>query len=173
MQRLRDKVAAALQIEPGAAERRHAAAPWRYNVISAVQDRCNDPDRELRAWLQHGAPMGIRVPIAAGGLFPPSAVEAEISPETVFEETFLGNRPSFAEDSADSPGLAVIQGHLDAGFGHLFSDLASAEAHFSHKVAPAPLGTISKSKPDGTMKHRVIMDLKMNRVNEATATPER
>ena len=35
------------------------------------------------------------------------------------------------------------------------------------------MGLISKEKPDGTMKHRVIMDLRRNRVNEACALRER
>ena len=69
--------------------------------------------------------------------------------------------------------MAVIQGHLDAGFGEVFVDRAAAERHFGERVAPAPLGCITKQKPDGSLKHRVIMDLKANAVNRATALPER
>ena len=170
---LRAKVAEAFELSPGAAEQSHPAAPWRYNLVAAVQDAAQDPDLELRAWLRDGAPMGIRVPIVAGGLFPLKPVDAEISPEQIFEEAFLGNHPSFAAAGDAAPGFGVIQGHLDAGFGELFRDRAAAERHFGERVAPAPLGCISKPKADGSMKHRVIMDLKANAVNLATAVPER
>ena len=135
---LRGRVAARLGVTAAAAELTHKAAPCKYNIVAAVQDACADPDVELRRWLADGAPMGITEPIVPGGLFPRQPIDAEISPEEVFEERFAGNHPSFAAAGADGPGLDVIRGHLNAGFGELFEDRAAAERHFGHRIAPAP-----------------------------------
>ena len=35
------------------------------------------------------------------------------------------------------------------------------------------MGNISKTKPDGSIKHRLIQDLKRNHVNKAVVLPER
>jgi hypothetical protein len=59
------------------------------------------------------------------------------------------------------------------GFGVLFSSREAAEAHLGDKVHPAPLGNISKEKPDGKTKHRLIQDLRMNSVNAAVTLRER
>ena len=170
---LRRRVAQALGVPPDRADDTHPAAPWRFRLVAAVQDAAQDPDAALREWLSEGAPMGIKVPIAPGGLFPLKTTAAEIDPEDVFMEDFAGNHPSFGAAGTEAPGLAVVQGHLDAGFGELFANRAAAEHHFGEQVAPAPLGCITKQKPDGSLKHRVIMDLKANSVNRATALPER
>ena len=45
--------------------------------------------------------------------------------------------------------------------------------HLGGSVHPAPLGTISKAKPDGSLKHRVIQDLRANHVNQAVTLTER
>ena len=49
---------------------------------------------------------------------------------------------------------------------------AAAEA-LGGQVYPAPLGTISKMREDGSSKHRLIQDLRANDVNRAVALPER
>ena len=41
------------------------------------------------------------------------------------------------------------------------------------RVHPAPLGNISKAKDDGSIKHRLIQDLRANSVNEAVRLQER
>ncbi len=83
VQRVRAAVAAAVGLRPAAAELHHSAAPWRYRLIGAVQDLSEDPDTEFGQWLQHGAPMGIKVPIAP--------VDTEITSESIFDEGFAGN----------------------------------------------------------------------------------
>ena len=55
----RAKVAKALLISKRAAESKHYAGKWRYNIVGAVQGKCKDPDKPLRSWLKRGAPMGI------------------------------------------------------------------------------------------------------------------
>ena len=59
------------------------------------------------------------------------------------------------------------------GFGLLFATRTDIENFLQSKVAPAPLGCITKAKPDGTLKHRVIQDQRRSGVNAAVVLPER
>jgi len=97
------------------------------------------------------------------------------SPESVLAEPPVPNHGSFGERAGQArpPGHEVIQAQVSEGFGYLFEDQAAAEAHLGSRVTAAPLGTISKVKDDGSTKHRVIMDLRANSVNDAVALPER
>ena len=40
-------------------DKHHAASNWRFELVRAVQEQCNDPDTDLPRWLEHGFPMGI------------------------------------------------------------------------------------------------------------------
>ena len=66
----RKNVAHALNISAAAAERKHYAGKWGYNIVEAVQIKSDDPDVSLPNCLKHGAPTGILEPITPGNLFP-------------------------------------------------------------------------------------------------------
>ena len=119
--------------------------------------------------------MGIRQPILPGGHFPLLDSPAVLSPDVVLNLPPRRNHPSFCDlqGLAAPPGHSVVQGHVQQGFGLLFRDRAAAVKYFEGPVTPAPLGCISKAKDDGSVKHRVILDLKANQVNLACTTPER
>ena len=55
----------------------------------------------------------------------------------------------------------------------MFRDQAHAEEVMGCSVFPAPLGNVTKLKSDGTLKHRLIQDLKANSVNKAVSLTER
>jgi len=176
IRKLRLAVGKVLGLDRKQADAHHPSSPWRYNMVSAVQSLVNDPDRAIATWLEEGAPMGIKRPIDSGhGCFPPYLSSATRSPKDVLDEPQVENHKSFRDrgDFDEPPGHGVIQGHLEQGFGLLFRTKAEAEQHIRSKIAAAPLGCVSKRKEDGTFKHRVILDLKMNAVNTAVTTPER
>ena len=127
-------------------------------------------------WLRDGAPMGIKRNIElSGGIFPETAGSATLHADDVFAQAFRGNHPSFRDVDlhGSAAGMDTIRAHLDQGFGWLFRDRADAERFLGSRIAPAPLGCITKLRADGTPKHRVIMDLRRNLVNEAAVVPER
>jgi len=120
--------------------------------------------------------MGITVPIEeSGGVFPKFRTPRLKSPAEGLNLLSVSNHQSFKDDGGfgSPPGHEIVQKHVDQGFGELFSDQASAERALGSPVTPAPLGCISKQREDGSYKHRVIMDLRANAVNDAVATPER
>ena len=174
---VRRDVAGGLGILPAEAERSHPAAPWKHELFRALGALVRDPDEEVAEWLTHGAPMGLEVPIRGGGHLPTLSGDAEITPgmlepldgEDVNHESFRG----LFEGDSEAAGLALVRQAVEAGFGELFADSSAAEAALRGIIYPAPLGTVSKVKPDGSWKHRLIQDLKANRVNAAVSLPER
>ena len=62
---------------------------------------------------------------------------------------------------------------MNKGFDMLFVSREEAETFLHAQCHPTPLGNASKQKPDGTTKHRLIQDLKWNKVNRASKVPER
>ena len=168
---VREQIGLALGLDAHAVDRHHSASPWRFSLVCAIQQRARDPDVHLAAWLEEGAPMGIkRITEPSNGIFPAAPADAVISPEDVHNIPYIGNHPSYKETGA---AQELIEEHLNAGFGLLFWDRQSAECYLGERIAPAPLGCISKVREDGTVKHRGIQDLRRNAVNDAAALPER
>ena len=174
--RLRAEVGEALGLTAGEPERRHQTSPWRYNLVSRIQSLSGDKDVSIQSWLKDGPPMGIRQHISSGcGSFPALESPASISPKDVLAQEERPNHKSLQDLAGEKtpPGHRVIEEHMNRGFGLLFADRASAERFLESEFATAPLGTVSKLKPDGSWKRRVILDLRINSVNDACHTPER
>ena len=171
----RRRLETVLGLQPGEGDLRHPASPWRYMYFKAVQNLTEDPDKEIVSWLRDGAPMGLSQAIAAGGLFPAVDEEPESTLQDLeFADRWSSNHPSFAEKSEqESPGAKLIREHVDEGFGELFLTATEAERQLGASVFPAPMGTISKQKEDGSYKHRVVQDQRRNGVNAAVKLPER
>ena len=172
----RAAVEQALGLPVGAAEEPHAASPWRYALVREVQRRARDPDVHVAKWLKEGAPMGLSATIEPGGLFPLQSGEPENTMQDLEVSSVReGNHPSFRElhGQETSPGMTLVQEHVDNGFGLLLRDKKHAEAVCGARVFPAPLGNITKPKDDGSLKHRLIQDLRRNGVNASVDLPER
>ena len=95
--------------------------------------------------------------------------------DLVAQENYAGNHGSFSERHGEdtAPGVQLVEEHLNKGFGFLFRDQQEAEAFLGQKCHPAPLGNISKPKPGGGTKHRLIQNMKKNLVNRVSRVPER
>ena len=97
--------------------------------------------------------MGIRSPILpGGGMIPLLTSPSTLTPEQVLAKDPVPNHRSFSDAGPfpEPPGHAVIQGHLDQGFGLLFSDRSHAEQFLGGPLSTAPLGVVSKQKEDGS-----------------------
>lgn len=73
-----------------------------------------------------------------------------------------GNHPSFGlthGEDPEPPGLAILAGYYKKGYAARYSSLFEAEKQHG-KQAMSPLGKLSKEKPDGSVKHRIIQDLR-------------
>ena len=159
------------------ADDHHPASPWRFELVRAVLEATADSDLVLADWLQGGAPMGLAMDIEPGGHFPPADPAPGMDMEMLeHQERWETNHPSFNKETATGeqpPGPQLVSEYLEAGFGRLYESPKAASSDLGGDVHPAPLGTISKPKPDGSLKHRVIQDLRRNNVNDAVRLPER
>lgn len=114
----------------------------------------------LPGWLDEGAPMGILEPITPCGLFPlcPPPAEAELLDNNFWTKY---NHPSLGityGEEPEPPGLSILSGYNEKGYAARCSSLFEAERQHG-KLIISPLGNLSYTKPDGTLKHLIIRDL--------------
>ena len=110
--------------------------------------------------------MGILKPITPGGLFPlcPSPAEADALDGNLWAK---GNHPSFGlmySGDEEPPGLGVLKGYHTKGYAARYSTLFEAERQHG-KLLISPLGNLTKEKDDGSLKHRIIQDLRRGGAN--------
>ena len=146
---LRSALAGHLGISSEEADQHHPCSTWRFQLVRQIQSLTGDRDTYVADWLEHGPPLGVRVPIPAGhGVYPLLGSPAEIAPTEVCGIEPIENHKGFREPGAFEapPGHALVTEHLDKGFGILFKDRAAAETHFNSPISTAPLGLVSRQK---------------------------
>ena len=175
VQEARARLASKLSLSTAEAEAHHESSTWRYNIIGQIQRAAGDPDVHVASWLRDGAPMGIAKAIPAGGLLP-LVHEQRQQHYNELEQSGLWhhNHPSFdtAEESFKA-AHAQMKEHLDQGFAWLFRDREQAERWLECTAFASPLADVMKPKADGTIKHRLIQDLKASGINACSTVPER
>ena len=172
---LRVRVGRKLGLAPATADAHHPASPWRFALVQRIVQLVGDPDTEIGKWLEHGTPVGISVPIRPSGLLPLVSETPSTSADRLREQVqWTHNHPSFGiTDGGDCPAHLLLQELVDEGFALVFSDIDAAEAWLGSKPVPSPLGNVVRVKADGSLKHRLIQDLKASSVNGASVVPER
>ena len=86
-----------------------------------------------------------------------------------------GNRPSFGlthGDDPEPPGLAILAGYYEKGYAERYSSIFEAEQQHGTLII-SRLGTLSKFKPDGSLKHRITQDLRRGGANILAGMLER
>ena len=154
----------------------NSASPLRYLLLRAISEEAGDPDKHVTTWLEHGAPLGIEQEIPPGGHFPLHD-DSTAEPLEVLEsaETCRGNHPSFLalDEQGGQPARDQLCELVEQGFGILYTTQSAAEKELGVRCYPAPLGDVVRPVPGAPAKHRLIQDLRRNRVNACAAVPER
>jgi len=150
-------------------------SPLCSSLLRSLASWTDDPDAGLLAdWLEQGAPIGIRHPIISTGIFP--RVDPE-QPPTPLSELFTSPGEETSHKSAEEEldiSLSLLKEAEDKGFARIFDSRSELEEYLqTSQVVFNPLGLISKLKPDGSWKHRLIWDLLRSRVNESVHQGER
>ena len=101
--------------------------------------------------------MGITAKITPGNLFPlcHSPAEADSLDQNFWAKR---NHPSFGltyGDDANPPGPKVLADYFDKGYASIYTSIKEAEKVHGELLI-SPLGNIVKTKPDGSIKHRII-----------------
>ena len=135
-------------------------SPLCSSLLRALADWTDDPDASLLAdWVDTGAPIGIRHPIPSTGVFP--QVDPE-QPPTPVSELFTSPGEELSHKSAEqdlATSLELLKEAEAKGFAKIFESRVELEEYLNTtELVFNPLGLISKIKPDGTWKHRLIWD---------------
>ena len=122
--------------------------------------------------------MGLCEPLVPGTHFPRVEEEPWITVEELDERwPWETNHPSFDlpgdDPDARPPAWALLEEQVNNGFALLFTDADAASKYLGGPCHPAPLGNVVKVKDDGSLKHRLIQDLRANGVNDAVRLTER
>ena len=172
---LRLLVAKAVGLGANKVKKHHAASTWRYNLVRRIMEMADDPDLYVAKWLETGFPVGIAKPITPSGLLPAVEETRDITAEQLEDlAPWTNNHASFDVPEGDElPAHALLKDLLDQGFAFLFDSVAEAESWLDASVVVSPLGDVTKVKSDGSIKHRLIMDLRASEVNRASVVQER
>ena len=145
------------------------------SLFQAWADASGDPDTVLAQWLRTGAPLGILNAVAPTGIFP-TVPEASPNPEQIQDLASLPQGWVNYRSSEDEPIItdSILQSMVSKQWAtccdtwdHLVSELGSDQ------ITLNKLALVSKQKPDGTWKHRVVWDLRRSQVNASVRQGER
>ncbi len=157
-------------------------AIYDYELWKALLDDAQDPEVEVPEWLAHGAPNGIGPSeIKACGIFPRiSTTSAAIESAKEFARTLEvngwsqekhRNYKSFYEDGATHAD-AEVKRITEKGFVEVFASWGEVLARWPNAKA-SKVAVLTKERPDGTTKARLIIDLLRSGVNGEVKLPER
>eukprot|EP00971_Amphidinium_carterae_P334202 6469348-Amphidinium_carterae.1 len=142
------------------------------NVVAAFSALSRDPDSVLLDWLQVGCPVGVAQEIQVGNIFPITEKEPEIEEveHKVSVHTPEGNYKSVEEE----PMLAgeEIDRLIEKGFAIWMPTWKSVLDKFG-SVLVSKLACIVKTREDGSLKVRNVLDLRRSGYNRCVKQRER
>ena len=148
-------------------------SPLNVDLWRAWFKETGDPDYHIAEWAETGVPLGMNMPIpTSNGVFPATG---EVTPELMEEgpeiemQAHVTNYKSFV-DAPDDAEIEV-QRYVEKGFAILM-EWDEVQAYFD-KGTVSRLALVLKTKPDGSIKRRVVVDLLRSGGNSRTTTPER
>ena len=125
-----------------------------------------DPDIDLGPWLLEGAPLGALYPVTPRGIFPVD-VKSNLDDPLKLVEFWRGKWDNYISAEEDPSITLGILNSLVDGDKALCYDLSLGEGPDDTTITNK-LGRITKEKPDGSLKHRLVWDLKRSGVNNTT-----
>ncbi|CAE7542163.1 unnamed protein product, partial [Symbiodinium necroappetens] len=150
----------------------HYDSPVNVALLEAWSRQATDPDQAVLAWLREGAPLGANVPTPSVGIFPSKEEDPEAWEEAKAETQAWEARQnygSFTENPGDSE--EEMKRLMDLGYVKKITE-EQARNYFSAPVI-SKLGLLVKTKTDGTVKRRVIVDAPRSGANRKARCPER
>ena len=144
-------------------------------IIKYFNDVTGDPDTLLPTWLTTGAPLGINRPVTSVGIFPPALDDPEVSLPDLLGLGILDASSNYTS-ADDNPRACseILDKMVSSGWAVKCCSIDELRSHLGHDVAVInKLGLISKPKPDGTTKHRIVWDMSESGVNSQIIATER
>ena len=151
-----------------------ARTPIQASVLRAWGAATDDPDAAtLAEWLDHGAPLGFRDQIPCNRVFP--RVEEATSGPPQLEDTLDLQGWTNYSSAEEAPEVLnkLIDEYVARGFCHEVPDLETAAKELGVEPVLNKLGIVTKTAEDGTVKHRIIWDMKASSANNSCSQAER
>ena len=148
-------------------------SPLQADLWAAWIDATNDPDTALKEWMLEGVPLGIAKPIPnSNGIFPPAEeVEGDHDPgPELVSQLGLENYSSMEEHREEA--LKELKRYEEKEFARVVSAEELVQRFPSHGTI-SRLALILKAKDDGSVKSRIILDLRRSGGNSRCKVPER
>jgi hypothetical protein len=151
-----------------------------HELWKAMLQTAEDPDIDVPTWLKEGCPTGIGSSVISGrGIFPKvegtsaailASKECAKLQEDWQDEKHV-NYKSFYQDSGDYAEVEIKR-ISDKGFIEVFDTWADIEKKWPGAIA-SKVALIVKEKVDGSMKTRLIVDMRRSGVNGGVVVTER
>ena len=153
--------------------RRGRRSMWRPGVVRAFVNMANDPDTELADWLEDGAPTGVARDIRGSGIFPVAQSGGEDHGELWRHWARMEPRSNYAsvEEHGDLV-RAEIRRLRECGFVSVYRNWEAVKERFG-QVVVSKMAAIVKKKEDGSLKLRLIIDMRRSQVNAHVRLHER
>ena len=153
--------------------RRGRRSMWRPGIVRAFVSMANDPDTELATWLEDGAPTGVARDIHGLGVFPATEAGGEAHAEIWRHWARLEPRSNYASvEEHHRLVRAEIQRLKECGFVSVYPNWDAVKKRFG-QVVVSKMAAIVKNKEDGTVKLRLIIDMRRSQVNAHVRLHER
>ncbi len=138
-------------------------------------DASGDPDTDLATWLESGAPLGIIHPVTSKGIFPPVDT---VTPTAESIQALASSPHGWANyrSSEEDPSTTIelLQNMVEKDWAQVHPTWESlTQAMTSQEITLNKLALLSKVKPDGSIKHRLVWDLLRSTVNSVVQQGER
>ena len=158
----------------GIAERPRGHDGLQGPLVALIANAAGAPDREVPRWLMSTTPLGIVETIESGNVFPRTdalgrGAESDIGRALL--EAVKGNYTSYRENM--EPADALLQKEIDAGYVRWSADREVLERECGGELVPSRIGVVAKPKADGSMKYRLVHDLRRSGVNARIKLKER
>ena len=147
------------------------ATPYRSKLIKRLLEIGKDVEQDVPVWMEQGYPLGIEVPLGVNGVFPTTtddtkAVEASRTFQTLtsMEEVLLAENYKSFQDAGE-PAEEELERIAQLGYATWEPDWTAVTASVGAGAALTKLGCIQKEKPDGSVKARLIVDMRRSGIN--------
>ena len=149
------------------------ASPLDPDLWEAWAMEAKDPDQCIPDFIRRGVPMGMEVPIPPSNVFPAAVDDPDGLDEPAQEFEMLKwtrNYASVRDQAADAE--IEIQRYVDQGYA-LRVPWRWVEKTLGESGTVSKMALILKEKSDGTVKRRIILDLRRSQGNQRSKVNER
>ena len=143
------------------------------DLLEAYIHKSGDPEQDVPNWVRNGAPLGMDKKIGECGIFPkaegPQVDEDVVTAAEVIAGDKLKNYLSVVQNEGEAE--IELSRYEQAGY---LKRIRKKEALHKHGAGTiSRLGLILKTKEDGSLKRRIVIDLKRSSGNAKATLSER